>query len=60
MSSESGGHNQLSSVEPDQPYTVEEPDPPPLEPLSAGEKVPVVDNIQGERENGQVLEDEVH
>ena len=59
MSSESGGHDQLSIVERSQPYYVEDQDLPPLEPVSAGEKVVVVNNVHEEKNDGQSLEDEV-
>ena len=59
MSSESGGHGQLSSMEQSQPYSVEDQDPPPLEPVSSGEKVVVKNNVHEEKNDGQSLEDEV-
>lgn len=59
MSSESGGHDQLSSVEQSPPYSVEGQGPPLLEPVSAGEKVAVVNNVHEEKNDGQSLEDEV-
>ena len=54
MSSESGGHNQLSTVE---QSVVDDPGPPPLEPLPAGETIVAMD--KGDRSDGQIFEDEV-
>lgn len=56
MSSESGGHGQVYSVECSRPG---DQDPPPLEPVSAGEIVAVVNNVHWEKNDGQSLEDEV-
>ena len=59
MSSESGGQIEPSVSEQNQPYTVNEPDPPPLESPTAGEKVAVMDNVKEEKNIGQSTEEEV-
>ena len=54
MSSESGGQNQVSTVEQNQSYTIDEPILPPLE-TSTGK----IDNVRVDKDNGQSLDDEV-